>query len=288
MIMPKPKKKQIVDRATLRQLTSHEAGSSYRQFPQGVRTTGKSMRMVKLWPNATQQEIISHLRHQRLSYFNEYSRREMLRTDFSSRHQGKGPKRWREIELEKERAFIMECKERRKNIIATTTQTQHATAKLVELHHQTESEVRFENAGRVMSELGRKDPFAGYEGAFVKPEHLAPASEKAQASPYSSGPRNPAYHADGQIMIAGQIANWTGHAKYTSAIYFRSGTLRRGGAYGTDYWGYLKETTPDDILAVQIFTSAPKELVAFTRGMLKRRKGNPVVILDVYGRPFFP
>jgi hypothetical protein len=186
----------------------------------------------------------------------------------------------------KAKAFIKETERLRKKVKTERAQRLAAKDKLKRLKALERKIIRLDSLARMKTELGKNDPFAGHESASAKRDVFNAEGKnwaKGSARKYA-----PAYLTeDFYRSTAHQISQWGGLAKYQAVAYFDKGSADRAYEGHAWYdWHMLKDKPK--ILAVQVMHWDPKKLMDLTKAMLKRRPKDPVAILDIYGRPFFP
>ncbi len=177
------------------------------------------------------------------------------------------------------RAFVTQAAKLRKRLNVDAVQRKIANRKLKLLGSQVHKVVRLDNLGRVMTELGREDSFAG--------KQAAKGEGGVFEYPRKSSPENNASYF--YRSTAHKLTQWSELAKYDAVAYLEPSAIGKTFPGHLNWeWGNVKDIGRNPIHAVQVIHWDPNVLFQFTKGMLKKRPKDPVAILDVYGRQFFP
>jgi hypothetical protein len=142
---------------------------------------------------------------------------------------------------------------------------------------------RFENLAKVKARLSKPGIFRGEEAMLfrspfaIKEPYPLPrkTTKRKEASKFASG----------WTSLAEDMADWS-RSHYSCRVFYSKESFSHDQQFGTAAWGHLREGAKP--LAVQIFDPDPKALLDFAKVMAKRRKKDPIAILDLYGRVFYP
>ena len=137
---------------------------------------------------------------------------------------------------------------------------------------------RFEDVAQVIRKLGRDNLLEGKEilitsDPFIDETRLSAGRMATRLSGLGS-----------------HEANWD-LLNYNCRIFFDPKSFSRPpvGQGSFPHWGTIKATEGKTYcLAIQIFDPNPKKLLEFAKAMAKLRANDPIPIIDLYGKVFYP
>jgi hypothetical protein len=161
---------------------------------------------------------------------------------------------------------------------------------------------RFESVARVSSQLGKKNMLVGQEALISESPFSRMRSDKKghvggivpQMAPYEEkrakdGFGSPAVQMENQVRRAEALTICDfGLHPYTCLVFFGRQAFSHNMQWGVENWGKIKATDNGQVLGIQLFDPNPKTLLQFAKTMAKRRPKDPIPILDLYGRVFYP
>ncbi|QQR92990.1 MAG: hypothetical protein IPJ89_01965 [Candidatus Iainarchaeum archaeon] len=181
----------------------------------------------------------------------------------------------------------------KKLIQSTPAQRASAKEKLKLLLEAKKLPLRTDSLARALTEIGKTDAFADQEAACDEEKDMSGKKIERKVKWFvdsrNESPEDVQWHFF--HTIANQITQYGGEAKYNCVVYFDEKAFDPRNAYGGHLWykwGYVRNTGKNPILGLQIMQSDPKVLLQATRAMLKRRGKDPIPIIDIYGKVFYP
>lgn len=179
------------------------------------------------------------------------------------------------------KAFRKEAADLKKQIpsvLKSSTAKRIAEEKLAKITSCSTIAQRFDRVGRVSGELGKHDMLVKLEA--VKGDN--PLKEE----PSTAAPKE---RLKELLEQAEYMTNWRiDRYGYNCRVLFDEGAFFMPPVRTVRNGGYIQETKHDGVLAVQLFDPGPKALLQLAKTMAKRRPDKPLVIIDLYGRVFYP
>lgn len=164
---------------------------------------------------------------------------------------------------------------------------------------------RFETLEIALPELSKKEAFVGKNAMFFDKyilENLTTKRYHGSSLLYGRGSSelatetSPRHLAMERMHLAGDLVNWAVTRNCSSLILFDMSAFRSNSPPGKGdffYWGRIKKmegkhAIPTPILGIVVYDPNPKKLLEIAKLMAKRRPNDPIPIIDLYGRAFYP